>query len=248
MDDKFPIYIYVYIRREGETRKYLLNTVTVDQETFELAQEYAQAFNEMVDEYDINHDENWTKITFEVSLRDEQILPQEDWADEFVAFANVEDNLNYNGFLTGWTREIVDDIFRMNEIRPRVNYSHWVIFTVWFDNDNSLAEVMRVPLRLFNGILERVVSEIIGRIDYPLRLRNLKKQIDIYEPDDIEIVYEDSDDYQPPTFIDRRFLELIFTEATDEELDRLLEIPNKDIKFWAENELDRRQSLYEFLP
>ena len=227
-------YLYITIIRNEKSNTFFYNIV--DPEDQKDVENYIQAFNEMSnhakEEQGLN--KHWTQILFELSEKKLNLLEYESAVDDFYKFVNDNDYVDITPFVLGFTKHIVDDIFRMDEIRSDIPYNNWVQCVFYFISNAGDTVVADLGLNALDDsidIIKDILQAIVDRHRGRIILENENHEKYIYTNDDFRTHFQNLDDYdKPPTSLNFDFWDLILDEASPIERFNLLRVDNREIQ------------------
>lgn len=245
--EKIDIYINVEIVDYVSTYNYLYHKIHEDVRILEEIDKYVEQFNMMVDKYENENVYDFSGLLMRFKITFDDLNYDHIDINEFRRyFQQFLDNkeLFIEPFLLGYNKRLVDDIFQMDLIRPYINYDMWTYNLYSFNNGLTTAEITAFATLLSSEAsnnLADLIQTICDHIPTNLILKDTNNILDTYQPGHFVFERYESTAYdRPPTLIQRRFWDILLVEATDDELNQLLEINIYQIYILAKTEHDRR--------
>lgn len=238
----------MYVISEGKTYKYLYNEVYVKPEIIGQIEKYSQEFNLMTDEFVSNYEQSddLMQIKFyqsgqKLGITDTLIHPEK-YLEYF--FRELQtDAFNYDPFLIEWTEEIVDRVFKMNYVRPLIEYDYWLHVLYYLENFASISYVSSIyfrqtdTLELFTDIVRKLISRY--KTSFSILVDN--NHYEIYTPNQLKDIIDRNDDYnRPTTELNPDFWAAILPHATTTELTHLYSIDDLYLNAFILAEIDSR--------
>lgn len=144
-------------------------------------------------------------------------------------FNSLEQGTDINPFLLGWTKEIVDGVFKMDEIRPTVNYDSFLHVLLYFEDANSFSVVGSLYVKWLENNNEHtltiMVQELVNKSQEIFHLISDLGVYTNYRPQDFRFITNEDKSYdKKPTELYLSFWEAILSHATLDELQAFYEV------------------------